>query len=117
MLIKILVSLLFGSIMGIATHAKRNKLIKLPRINKTSLNPGFLLDSFFGAMASLIAVMVASPADIEKVIVIAILAGYTGENFVRKMADRNIEENIKKDQELLSELDNDINENVEDKDK
>lgn len=92
--------LLIGGVMGLGSHALRNNnLIRKPRINKTSWNLGFLLDSGFGAVASLLGVILADADEIRIIVLISILAGYAGENFIKNLAVNNLPINYKVNKE------------------
>jgi len=95
---------LVGAFMGLLTHAKRNKHIKLPKINKRSWNPGFLMDLSFGAIASIAAVLVSSPSSLERSFLLALLAGYMGEKFVEGIANSNYFQNKSKEEEIKEQL-------------
>lgn len=102
----LIIAFSIGFMMGVLTHAKRNKHIKMPRINKASLNPGFLLDALFGAVAALIGVLVIEsvPVGLERIILISILAGYLGEELVKRIAEKNYPENFSHDKEMFKKL-------------
>jgi len=114
MINQFLVASFIGFVMGVLTHTKRNKHIKMPRINKASWNPGFLLDSSFGAVASLVGVLVSSPTELERVILIAILAGYAGEGFINKLSEGNFDKNIYNDRKVKADLEKDLNNSSKD---
>jgi hypothetical protein len=98
--------LLIGAVMGLGSHALRNeRLIRMPEIRKSSFNPAFLLDSAFGAVASLIAVIISDPEELRIVIVISVLAGYAGENFIRHLAQSNFSANYQDNQENEKSID------------
>lgn len=106
-----IIASLIGFIVGILTHAKRNKHIKMPRIKKKSLNPGFLLDSCFGAIASLVGVLVSAPTEMEKIILISILAGYAGEGLIDRLAEKSFSANVTRDKQIKSEMKKEIKSN------
>lgn len=102
----LIIAFSIGFLTGVLTHAKRNRHIKFPRINKASFNPGFLLDALFGAVAALVGVLVIEsvPIGIERIILISILAGYLGEGLVKRIAKKNYPDNFSKDEELYKTL-------------
>lgn len=110
MLVKFLLTITIGIFMGLLTHMKRNKHIKKPKINKTSWNPGFLLDCAFGSIAAVVGVIVAAPVELERLILIAILAGYAGEGLIRKMSDANFEGNELENMNIKADLTKEIKE-------
>lgn len=95
-----------GFLMGVLTHAKRHRHIKIPKINKASINPGFLLDGTFGAVAAIIGVLVtvSDQSELERTILVSILAGYLGEGLINRMAEKNFSKNISHDDQIQEEL-------------
>ena len=108
MLVELCITIMIGILMGLLTHTKRNKHIKKPKINKTSWNPGFLLDCAFGSIAALVGVIVAAPIETERLILIAILAGYAGEGLIRKMSDANLDANERINRKIKADLTKEI---------
>lgn len=106
--INYILPLLIGAMMGLGSHALRNdRLIRMPSIGKSSFNPAFLLDCGFGAVASLLAVIITDPDEIRLIIFISALAGYAGENFIRNLAENNLPANYKdskKNEESINEI-------------
>ncbi|MEN1970630.1 DUF4257 domain-containing protein [Lentibacillus sp. N15] len=110
MLITLTTSVLIGFFMGILRHSSKYKHIKLPKRNKASWNPGFLKDGLWGGIASLVAVLVASPIEFERIILLSILAGYVGESFIENIALRSLEnEKYNKINDTVSSLEKMLN--------
>lgn len=96
-----------GMFLGVLAHAnKNNRLIKLPHKNKTTWNPGFLLDMAWGGIGAIVLVLtLANPEEWRKGIVLAIIGGYIGQTIVDSIAQKWLN---KSDDEISDILDSDI---------
>ncbi|RKJ17463.1 DUF4257 domain-containing protein [Butyricicoccus sp. 1XD8-22] len=121
MMITLVTSISIGFFMGILRHSGINGHIKLPKKNKVSWNPGFLKDGLWGGVAALVAVLIASPTAIERVILLSIFAGYLGEALIERIASKslenekynNINDTISKLEQSLNDSSDEDNENDE----
>jgi hypothetical protein len=108
MLTKLLLAAGIGSIMGLMTHAKRNKTIKKPRNSKRTFYPGFILDMGYGAVAALAVVIVADPNGIERLILTSILGGYAGDSVIAKLEAANQQHNLELLKKVMAEENSDL---------
>ncbi|WP_269919622.1 DUF4257 domain-containing protein [Caldifermentibacillus hisashii] len=80
---------IIGMLLGVLAHANKNKgLIKKPRKNKDSWNPGFLLDMLWGGVGAILMVLLAGPSDKERVYILAIIGGYLGQSIVDRISQK-----------------------------
>jgi hypothetical protein len=113
MITKLLTAAGIGLIMGVLTHAKRNKTIKKPFNSKRTFNPGFLLDMCYGGVAAVAVVIVADPNGIERLILTSILGGYAGESIIAKLEAANQQQNLDLFKQVMAEENKGIDEKQE----
>lgn len=83
MLTKILVSIIFGGLMGILCHTKKNNgEIKKPCNNEHTIDLGFLTDMVWGIIGALVLIFISEPNDLGRVVILAIAGGYAGEGML-----------------------------------
>lgn len=114
MLYMFLLTFSIGFIMGTLKHIRNNKNLKLPKKNKASWNPGFLQDGVWGGIASLVSFLVASPVEIQRIILLSILSGYLGEAFIDNIASKMVKDDkYETINDTLSQLEKDVNKMME----
>lgn len=105
---EILIAFLIGCFVGLLTHARKYRTIKKPKNHKNSFYPGFLIDLAFGGIAAVVAIIVAKPSGIERIILTAIISGYMGEGYIAKMdlakANKIKELDAKVEEKLTSDI-------------
>ena len=101
-------TILFGTIMGLLSHAKRNKTIKKPRNLKNTFFPGYLTDVGYGIAGALITVLMAEPTEIGRLIILSIIGGHAGETAVLNANASNQQKN----QEALKKVNDQENEKL-----
>lgn len=92
-----------GMGMGILVHTKENRgLIKFPYKNKKTWNPGFLKDMLWGGAGAVAMVLMAAPADLPRVYLMAIIGGAAGQRIIMSRVDRVVEDNTDEVKSLLN---------------
>lgn len=90
--------------MGILGHIKKKGRLEKPRMTKRFIYLGFFEDIFVGMIASILLVLSANPESGAQLVILSIVAGYSGEavlrsfDFVREQQNQNTNEPNKKDE-------------------
>ncbi|MEK3807572.1 MULTISPECIES: DUF4257 domain-containing protein [Metabacillus] len=100
MLQTVLVASLIGGLMGLLGHVKKKGRMEKPRMTKRFIYLGFWEDIAMGTTASILLVLSTEPSSSFQLVVLSIIAGYSGEavlrsfDFVRQQQD-SIEQPVK----------------------
>lgn len=107
--------IIIGFIMGVLSHTRKyDGNIVLPKTNDGGWNPGFIIDGAYGSLASIIAVIVASPSEMERVVLLSILAGYLGEILIDQLASKMLSETkYQKVEKTFKKLDDELDDEDE----
>ncbi|TDL76429.1 DUF4257 domain-containing protein [Peribacillus frigoritolerans] len=93
MLQTVVVASLIGGLMGLLGHIKKKGRIEKPRMTKRFIYLGFWEDIAMGMTASILLVLSTEPSSSFQLVVLSIIAGYSGEavlrsfDFVRQQQD------------------------------
>lgn len=90
--------------MGILGHVKKKGRLEKPRMTKRFIYLGFIEDIIVGMIAAVLLVLSANPESGVQLVILSIVAGYSGEavlrsfDFVREQQNQNTNEPKKKDE-------------------
>ncbi|WP_430697336.1 DUF4257 domain-containing protein [Metabacillus mangrovi] len=83
MTVQILIASIIGGIMGIVSHMKKRGRLEKPRMTKRFIYLGFYEDFAVGTIAAIMLVLSSEPQTSFQLVLLSIIAGYSGEAVLR----------------------------------
>ncbi|MRX73959.1 DUF4257 domain-containing protein [Bacillus lacus] len=83
MLHQLIVAFIIGGLMGVLGHVKQKGRLERPRKTKRYIYLGYWEEFLMGSIASILAVLSSNPESSFQLVVIAVVAGYSGEAVLR----------------------------------
>ncbi|MGD7007452.1 DUF4257 domain-containing protein [Metabacillus sp. 84] len=80
---QILVASIIGGLMGIVSHMNKRGRLEKPRMTKRFIYLGFYEDLVIGTIAAIMLVISSEPQSSLQLILLSIIAGYSGEAVLR----------------------------------